>query len=391
MGKELLDKLIPSETLGSIVKINKMKEKGIDVISFGAGEPDFPTPEFIKREAEKALREDFTKYTPTSGINELKEAIVNKLKNENELDYGMKNIIVSNGAKHSLFNICYALCSVGSEVLLPVPYWVSYPDMVYAAGGTPVYVEVESKDSFKVKPSDLDKYKTDKTIALMINSPNNPTGKVYSYDELCALGEWAYKNNVWVISDEIYEKIVFNGHKHYSIVTVYPQIKDRAFIVNGMSKAYSMTGWRIGYAAGPEAEVKQMVLFQSHTTSCPNSIAQKAAIAALKGDGEAVRMMVKTFERRRDLIYNLVKDIKGLKTEKPEGAFYIMIDCRGILNGKPINDFRDFLLDNAHILVIGGEAFGIDGYIRLSFATSDELIVEGIKRLKEGVEQWIAS
>ncbi|MBN1233220.1 MAG: pyridoxal phosphate-dependent aminotransferase [Candidatus Coatesbacteria bacterium] len=391
MSSELLRNLKPSETLGSIAKVNKLKEKGINVISFGAGEPDFPTPKPIKEEAEKALNNDFTKYTPTSGIIELRDAICQKLLKDNKIEYKPSNIVVSNGAKHSLFNICYAICPAGGEILIQKPYWVSYPDMIYAAGGVPVNVVSSSSKTFKVSATDLEKKRTDKTVAFIINSPNNPTSEVYSKDELKDIAEWALKNNVWIISDEIYEKIVFNGHEHYSIPYLCPDMKDKTFVVNGMSKAYSMTGWRIGYAAGPEDIIKKIVLFQSHTTSCPNSIAQKAAVKALDGEAKDVEGMVTAFERRKEIIFKGINEIKGLKANKPEGAFYILVDCSEILKGREISDFCNFLLDNVHILVISGNAFGIENHVRLSFATSDENIIEGLKRLAKGVELWINS
>lgn len=292
----------PSQTLAITAKAKELKSKGLDVVSFGAGEPDFDTPDHIKEAAIKAINEGFTKYTPASGINELKQAVCNKLKVENGLDYNIDQVLISNGAKHSLFNTFLAILEEGDEVIIPVPYWVSYPEIVKIAGGVPIYTYLVEDDNFKLNVDDLQSKITDKTKAIILNFPNNPTGNIITKEELTAIAEIALENNLYIISDEIYEKIIYDGNKHLSIATLGEEIKDHTILINGVSKTYSMTGWRIGYAVGNSNIIKAMSSIQSHTTSNPNSIAQKAALAALTGNQNQVDLMVKEFARRRDQI-----------------------------------------------------------------------------------------
>ena len=285
----------PSQTLAITAKAKELKSKGLDVVSFGAGEPDFDTPDHIKEAAIKAINEGFTKYTPASGINELKQAVCNKLKVENGLDYNIDQVLISNGAKHSLFNTFLAILEEGDEVIIPVPYWVSYPEIVKIAGGVPIYTYLVEDDNFKLNVDDLQSKITDKTKAIILNFPNNPTGNIITKEELTAIAEIALENNLYIISDEIYEKIIYDGNKHLSIATLGEEIKDHTILINGVSKTYSMTGWRIGYAVGNSNIIKAMSSIQSHTTSNPNSIAQKAALAALTGNQNQVDLMVKEF------------------------------------------------------------------------------------------------
>lgn len=379
----------PSQTLSITAKAKAMKKQGVDVISLAAGEPDFDTPDFIKDAAKKALDEGFTKYTPTAGILELRQAIVDKLKKDNGLDYTTKNILVSNGAKQCLFNIVQVLVNQDDEVLLPIPSWVSYDEMVKMAGGKCVYVK---SPNFKVTPDLLKKHLTKKTKMLIIGSPSNPAGTVYSQEELLAIAHFCVTNNIYVISDEVYEKLIY-GKKHYSLAGFNEKIKKLTITVNGFSKTYAMTGWRIGYCAAEEEIIKIATNLQDHSTSGPNSITQKAAIAALTGSQEFLEDWVKQYQERRNFMYEELKKIKGLKPVKPDGAFYIFVDISQLTKSEvsgPKTDcsiqFCQNLLEKAHVAAIPGGAFGDDNYIRLSFATSMDKIQSALVRLKNFVE-----
>jgi len=386
----------PSATLAITAKAKQMKAEGIDVVGFGAGEPDFDTPDHIKEAAKKALDEGFTKYTPASGTAELKEAICKKFKNDNNLDYTPQEIIVSCGAKHSIYNVIIALCSEGDEVILPSPYWVSYPEMIKAAGATPVILKATQKSNFKVLPLQLIDAITPKTKLLILNSPSNPTGMLYTKDELQTISQILVEKGIFCISDEIYEEIIYDGQKHISIASLGSEIKELTIVVNGVSKAYSMTGWRIGYAAGRKDIIKAMSNLQSHSTSNPTSIAQKAALAALEGSREPIGAMVTEFKKRRDYIIERLNSINGISCLKTQGAFYVFPDVSELFgksfNGKEIKDsmsLTEALLDEANVAVVPGSAFGSDANLRLSYAISMENIKEGLNRIEKFVNRLI--
>lgn len=395
MGLNLSKKALaisPSVTLEITAKAKAMKAEGIDVIGFGAGEPDFDTPDNIKEAGIKAINEGLTRYTAASGIVELKEAICKKLRVDNNLEYSPDNIVISSGAKHSIFNALMAVINPGDEVIVGIPYWVSYPEMIRLAGGVPVYIETKEEKDFKFTTEDLERVRTDKTKALILNSPSNPTGAIYEKGELIEIANWAVKNGIIVISDEIYEKLVYDG-EHISIASLNSEIKDLTIVINGMSKAYAMTGWRIGYAAANNEIAKVMSNVQSHTTSNPCSISQYASVEGILGDQDDVYKMREEFKKRRDFMVDKVNSIKGLSCRKPKGAFYIMVNITEMkgktIDGITINDSLDMaklLLDKAKVAVIPGIGFGADDYIRLSYATSMENIEEGLNRIQEVVE-----
>lgn len=383
----------PSITLAITAKAKKMKQEGIDVIGFGAGEPDFDTPDYIKEAAKNSIDSGFTKYTPASGIPELKEAVCNKLKKDNGLDYEVPEIIISCGAKHALYNAMQVICDEGDEVVLPVPYWVSYSEQIKVAGAKPVFVETREGDGFKITPEQLRKAITPKTKIFIINSPNNPTGSVYSKEELQLISNILVETGIYCISDEIYENIIYDGIEHISIASLGQEIKKLTLTVNGLSKAYSMTGWRIGYAAGPREIIKAMSNLQSHSTSNPTSFCQKASITALEGPKETQKTMVGEFIKRRNYIVERLNSIEGISCRKPEGAFYVFPNISKLLGksyeGKEIKDsvsLSQILLDNAKIAVVPGAAFGADSYLRFSYAVSMENITKGINRLEEFVK-----
>jgi len=382
-------------------KAKQMRAEGIDVIGFGVGEPDFDTPLHIKEAAIAAIREGFTKYTPASGITELKEAIAEKFKRDNGLEYSPSQIAVSCGAKHSIHNALQAICDPGDEVMFAAPYWVSYTEMVKLAAGKAVIIETKPLNNFCLQPEDIEKAVSDKTKAIIINTPANPTGTIYTLDALKSIAQLAVKHQFYVIADEIYEKLIYDGKCHHSIAALGDDIKEITIVVNGVSKAYAMTGWRIGYAAGPEDVIAGLGRIQSHNTSNPNSIAQKAALQALTGPparGEAsfqdeVEKMRAEFERRRDYIASRFDEIEGISYVRPQGAFYIFPDISKYygktLKGNTIKnstDFADYLLNEAKVAVVPGVAFGCENYMRLSFATSIENIKEGLDRIKQACE-----
>ncbi len=383
----------PSPTLAITAKAQSMRAAGRNIINFGAGEPDFDTPDHIKKAAISAIEAGFTKYTPVGGIDELKDAIIAKLKHDNGLEYGRPNIFASCGAKHTLFNLAQVLFEAGDEVIIPAPYWVSYPDIVVLSGATPVVVSTTEEVGFKLKADDLARAVTGKTKAVIVNSPSNPTGMAYSEAELKALAEVVLEKDLTVISDDIYEKITYEGFQFANIVMTSKEIKERTIVVNGVSKTYSMTGWRIGYAAGPKDVISAATDYQSQNTSNPTSISQKAAVAALKGDQAPVATMVKEFQKRRDYIVDALNGIKGIRCMKPQGAFYAFPNTSGLygksFKGRRISgsvDFAAYLLDEAEVAVVPGEPFGSDDHIRLSFATSMENIEEGLKRIRQALE-----
>ncbi len=386
-----LNRLAPSATLAMSQKSSEMKAQGIDVINLSVGEPDFNTPEHIKTAAKEAIDHNFSKYSPVPGYADLREAIVAKLKKENGLNYTENEILVSNGAKQSVCNTVMALVDEGEEVIIPTPYWVSYPQMVQLAGGTPIYIKARYEQNFKITSEQLEAAITPKTRMLILCSPSNPTGSVYSQEELAQLAEVIKKHDdLYVLADEIYEHINYTG-KHHSIATV-EGMKDRCIIVNGVSKAYAMTGWRIGYIAAPEWIVKGCTKLQGQYTSGPCSISQKAAIAAYIQDQQCVKSMRKAFERRRNLIYELAKDIPGLEVNKPEGAFYLFPKCSSFFgksaSGRTINTSTDlalYLLEEAHVATVSGDAFGDTECFRMSYATSDENIKEAMHRIKKAL------
>ena len=384
-----LNRLAPSATLAMSQKSSELKAQGVDVINMSVGEPDFNTPDHIKAAAVKAIEENWTRYSPVPGYPSLKEAIVNKLKNENGLDYKPSQIIVSNGAKQSVCNTIMALVNAGDEVIIPAPYWVSYPQMVLLAEGTPVFVEAKIEADFKITPEQLEAAITPKTRAIILCSPSNPTGSVYSKEELEALKNVLLKHErVIVIADEIYEHINYVG-KHASMAQ-FDDIKDRVVIINGVSKAYAMTGWRIGFVAAPEWIVKGSNKLQGQYTSGPCSVSQKAAEAAWNGPQDCVEKMRQAFERRKNLIVKLTKEVPGLEVNDPQGAFYLFPKCSSYFGKKDgdrvINNSTDlamYLLEVGHVATVGGDAFGSPECFRMSYATSDENIVEAIRRIKE--------
>lgn len=384
-----LNRLAPSATLAMSQKSSEMKAQGVDVINLSVGEPDFNTPDHIKEAAKKAIEDNFSRYSPVPGYPELRKAIVAKLKNENGLDYSMSEILVSNGAKQSVCNTVMALVNDGEEVIIPAPYWVSYPQMVKLAGGTPVIVNAGFDQDFKMTPEQLEAAITQRTRMLILCSPSNPTGSVYSKEELEALAEVIKRHEgLYVLADEIYEHINYVGH-HESIAQ-FPGMKERSIIVNGVSKAYAMTGWRIGFIAAPEWIVKGCNKLQGQYTSGPCSVSQKAAEAAYTTSQECVETMRKAFERRRDLIVSLAKEIPGLEVNCPQGAFYLFPKCSSFYGksyeGRKIETSTDlamFLLEEGHVATVGGDAFGDPECFRMSYATSDDNIREAMRRIKE--------
>lgn len=392
MLAERVKKIKPSPTLAIDSKAKAMKASGVDVISFGVGEPDFDTPDHIKEAAVKALKDGFTKYTAVGGIDPLKDAIIEKLKQDNGLTYKRDEILVSCGAKHSLYNIAQALYGPGDEVLIPSPYWVSYPDQVLLNDATPVFVKTYEADSFMVRPEALEAAITKKTKALILNSPSNPTGMLYDRASLEKIAELAVKHDFYVISDEIYEKLVYDGSVHVSIASFSEEIRARSIVVNGLSKSHAMTGWRIGYAAGPADILKAMTNIQSQSTSNPNSIAQKAAVAALTGPQDFIALMHAEFDRRRKFLVGQLNTIKGMTCRMPAGAFYAFPNTAAVYGGKfgdkviaGSSDLALYLLEEAKVALVHGAAFGDDNYLRLSYATSLEDITRGVERIREAI------
>lgn len=389
------EQIAPSITLEITSKAKQMKKDGADIIILGAGEPDFNTPENIRNAAIDAINNGFTKYTSASGIDDLKIAVAKKFKIDNNLTYSNSQIMISTGAKQCIWNLFAAILNPGDEVIVPKPYWVSYPELIKLADGVPVFAFGDEVNNFKYTKSILENVVTTKTKAILINNPNNPTGAVYTKEELTMIADFSKKYNLIIISDEIYEKFNYESDKYTSIASISSDSYERTIIIHGVSKTYSMTGWRIGYIAGNEKVIKLMSSIQSHTTSNPNSIAQYASIEALNGDQASVKEMVREFKKRRDYIVEKINDTDMLSCKKPDGAFYIMINISKML-GKVIDDYKinnsiDFsniLLNKEKVAVIPGDGFGVSDYIRISYATSMDNVKEGIRRIIKFVENY---
>ena len=373
--------LSPSLTLSIDSKAKAMKAEGIDVCGFGAGEPDFDTPDHIKAAAIAALESGFTKYTPSAGLPELRQAIAEKLEADNQITYRPSQIVVSSGAKHSCYNAILATCQAGDEVLIPSPYWVSYPDMVRLAGAEPVIVQTTERNGWKMRASDFENAMTPRTKMLILNSPGNPTGSVYTREELEGIVEVAAEEDIYILSDEIYEKLVYDDIKHVSIASLSQEAYDLTITINGFSKAYAMTGWRLGYLAAPEAVAKAVDNIQSHSTSNPCSFAQKGAVAALKGDQQPLADMRDEFGMRRNYMFDRITKIPNITAVKPEGAFYILVNISQL--GLSSQNFADRLLSKASVAVVPGAAFGDDRTVRLSYATSIDIIKKGLDRFQD--------
>lgn len=394
MISKLASGIEPSSTLAITAKANALKAEGIDVVGFGAGEPDFDTPEYIKEAAITAIMQGFTKYTPASGILSLRKAIAEKLERDNNVRYSPEQIVVNNGAKHSLVNAFMSILNPGDEVIIPAPFWLSYPEMVKMAGGVPKTLFTVKENGFKLKPKELKEHITDQTKAIIINSPSNPTGLVYTREELKALADIAVENDLWIVSDEIYEYLVYGDVTHTCIASLSDEIYKHTITINGLSKSHAMTGWRIGYIAAPLEVAKAAGNIQSHATSNPNSIAQKAAEAAMTIETTFVKDMVKEFEERSQYMYEELKDIEGFEVIKPNGAFYCFVDISGLYGkaykGQFINSAADFaalMLEEKSVAVVPCKDFGAPDCMRLSYAISMMSIEKGLNRIKEFVEE----
>ncbi|GAA4769936.1 pyridoxal phosphate-dependent aminotransferase [Stakelama sediminis] len=387
-----LDRIQPSATLAMTARAGELKRQGVDVIGLGAGEPDFDTPDFVKEAAIEAIRAGKTKYTPVDGTPELKEAIVAKFKRDNGLDYATTQVGAQVGGKHTLFNAMVATLNPGDEVIIPAPYWVSYPDVVRFCDGQPVVVQAGPEQGYKLTPEQLDAAITDKTKWLVLNSPSNPTGAAYSADELRALGEVLERHeHVWIFVDDMYEHITYDGFEFTTLAQVCPSLYGRTLTVNGCSKAYAMTGWRIGFAGGPQWLIRAMAKLQSQSTSNPTSISQAAAVAALTGDQSFLKERAAAFEKRRDLVVSMLNRIDGMTCPRPQGAFYVYPEFSGLI-GKSTPDgtvidtdqaMVGYLLDHARVAAVHGAAFGLSPAMRISYATSDALLEEACNRIQE--------
>jgi len=382
---ERLKKINPSTTLAITSKAKKLKSEGKDIVNFAAGEPDFDTPEFIKDAAIAALKSGFTKYTPTTGTAELKKVICEKFKKDNSLEYAPDQIVVSNGAKHSIYNVLMVLANRSDEVLIPLPYWVSYPEMVNLCEASVRFIKTTAENNFKISEKDLTKQITTKTKVLVLNSPSNPSGAVYSRRELEVIAKICVQKNIFVISDEIYEKIIFDGLKHESIASFNKDIYNLTVTVNGLSKSHSMTGWRIGYLGAPSDIARAISNLQDHSTSNPNSFAQKGAVAALSASGDFTKRLCREFEKRRDYLAGRIKQIKNLSSCLPQGAFYMF--CNISKTGLDSMTFAKRLLDEEYVSLIPGSSFGMDDHIRISFAASLEELKKGMDR----IEKWVTN
>ncbi|MEI7812479.1 MAG: pyridoxal phosphate-dependent aminotransferase [Ignavibacteria bacterium] len=394
MIADRINRLTESKTMKIAGKALAMKARGEDIIDFSVGEPDFPTPERIKQAAKKAIDNNFTCYTVNMGMIELRQAVSEKLKRDNNLDYSVKEIIISNGAKQALFNIVFAVVNPGDEVLIPAPFYVSYPEMVKLADGTPVIINTREENNFKLTADDLKRAVTPKTKALILCNPSNPTGLVYTGEELKALADVIENEDIFVIVDEIYEKLVYDNIKFVSFASISEKIKAKTAIINGVSKAYAMTGWRIGYAAAPEAVIRAASTIQSHNTSGASSVSQMASLEAISGIQDEVRIMVMEFERRRDYIIGALNEIPSLNCTKSQGAFYAFVNVASYFgveyNGRKIEnscDFADFIIEVAKVAIVPGEGFGSDEHIRISYSTSMENIVEGLRRINDALRE----
>ena len=394
MASEVANRINESPTMKVSALAKKMRADGEKVINLSVGEPDFPTPDNIKQAAKKAIDENQTRYTINAGTVELRKAVAAKLKRDNGLDYDIKNIIVSNGAKHSVFNCILATVNKGEEVIIPAPYWVSYPDMVSIADGTSIIIDTKEKNGFKVTPEELESAVTTKTKALILCNPSNPTGSAYSKAELEKVADVCLSHNFYIISDEIYEKLTYGDYQFVSFPSLSEELKKRTLLVNGLSKAFSMTGWRVGYTAGPEDIIQAINRIQSHSTSNAASISQAAALEALIGSQDAVEEMRKEFEKRRDFLYNQLTSIEGITCYKPEGAFYLFPNISAYFNKsnnetkvKNSFDLAMYLLSDVKVAAVPGSAFGAEGFLRLSYATSMTNLEEAVTRIKESLKR----
>ncbi len=392
---DALGRIKPSPTIAVTSKAAELRAAGKDVIGLGAGEPDFDTIDYVKDAGIQAILQGKTKYTPADGLPEVKDAISRKFRRENGLDYGRENISVNCGGKHTIYNAFVATLNEGDEVIIPAPYWVSYPDMTLLAGGTPVIVEAGIENGFKMSAAQLEAAITPSTKWVVINSPSNPTGAAYSYDEMKKLTDVLLNYpHVWIFADDIYEHIVYDGFQFYTPAAVEPKLKDRTLTMNGVAKAYAMTGWRIGYAGGPEELISAMRKVQSQSTSNPCSISQIATIAALDGDQGYLQVRAEAFKKRRDLVVEMINNVPGLECPTPEGAFYVYPSCAGLIgkvtpDGKTLEsdlDVSTYLLESVGVAVVHGEAFGLSPHFRISYATSDDILVEACTRIKTACE-----
>jgi len=392
MLSQRASQLKPSPTLAIAAKEKELKAQGIDIVGFGAGEPDFNTPDHIKEAAIKAIHDNFTRYTPAGGIDLLKDAVIEKFKRDNNLTYKRDEVLISCGGKHGLYNLFQAIFQEGDEVIVPAPYWVSYPPMIELAGAKPVIVETAEADNYQITAEMLKKVITQKTKGIILNYPSNPVGSVYSKENLEAIGKLAEEHDFYIVSDEIYEKLAYDDYKHVSIASIDPAFKERTIICHGVSKTYAMTGWRIGFSAGPVPIIKAMGNIQSQSTSNPTSVAQMAAVAALNGPQDSISMMLEAFKARRDYLVGELKSIPGVTCYNPKGAFYVLPNFNAMLGKKYKGTVIDssstltaMLLEGFHTAVVPGIEFGKEGYLRLSFATSMEIIQKGIERIKHAV------
>lgn len=379
----------PSSTMAISAKTNEMIAKGIRVIDFGLGQPEFETPAVAAEAGIRAIQDGYTKYTATAGADDLKEAIIEKFKNDHQLTYNKREVIVSCGAKHSLYNIAQILFEEGDEVIIPAPYWVTYPDQVRLNDATPVIVKTREEDHFLITKDQLKDAITPRTKAIILNSPSNPAGAVYTERDFYDVADLLVSTSIWIISDEIYEKFIYDGKRYTSIASFSPDLKKKTIVVNGVSKSYAMTGWRIGYAAGPKDLIEAMSTLQSQTTSNPTSISQKAAVAALKNGGPFILNMVSEYSSRRELMVKQLNNIPGIRCVRPAGSFYVFPNVSGLLGKRPsINSsaaFAEYLLDDYAVSTVPGEPFGMDGYLRLSYAAPQAVLIEGLDRIKKAV------
>lgn len=394
-----LSNIKPSPTIAVSMKANELKASGKNIISLGMGEPDFDTPQHIKNAAINAINQGDTKYTAVDGTANLKKAIINKFARENQLSYKASEVIVSTGAKQVIYNALIATLNPLDEVIIPAPYWVSYPDMVLLAGGVPVIAQSSSENNFKITAHELKSKITSKTKWLILNSPSNPTGACYNQDELQSLVEVLIENpHVYILTDDIYEHLIFDDLQFYTLPQIAPQLKDRCLVVNGVSKAYAMTGWRIGYGAGPEKLIKAMSMIQSQSTSSPSSISQAASVEALNGNQDYIQQGKKIFQQRRDLVVSMLNKIEGIECNQPNGAFYVFPSCKKLLGKKAVisgveqiikddNDFATYLLEEALVAVVPGVAFGASGFFRISYAASEDFLKDSMSRIAKACEK----
>ena len=380
--------LTPSSTLAISAKAQELKRQGEDVIGLGVGEPDFNTPEYIIKAAKKAMDDGMTKYTASSGIIELREAIQQKFRNDNNLSYDADEIIVTTGAKHALYTVFQAILEQGDEVIIPTPFWVSYTEQVKLSDGVPVLVQTEEKNDFKLTAKQLEEAITERTKAIVINSPSNPTGMMYTKEELKAIGEVCLKHNIIIVSDEIYEKLIYTGEPHVSIAEISPQLKALTIVINGVSKSHAMTGWRIGYAAGPRHLIAAMTNHASHATSNPTTVAQYATLAAYTEKSASIEQMKDVFSERLDTLYKLLQEIPGVTLRKPHGAFYLFPNVTEAVKNNgftSVDEWVKALLEEEKVALVPGSAFGAPNNVRLSYATSTDLLIEAAKRIKRFV------